>query len=165
MSMRTDPEGTPGQLKQLHLGGPFEEMMNKAIRNEITPAEFLVTLLEKQQELQIALHGNGSNPNGLMEPVTRQPDASIKDNAFALIVEVIEIVAEVNWKNWKQSPSQVREIDRRALLLEIVDAFQFLANIINSAGFSAQDIASGYAEKLVENYRRLEQVKAANGSK
>lgn len=141
---------------QLPLPGPFESMMEKAIKGELTPEQFLLVLLQKQAELQASLGQPTRNP------VTRMPDVSIKENALALIVEAVEIMAEVNWKTWKQSPAQIHEIDRHKLLLEVVDAFQFIANIVNEAGFTAQDIASGYAEKLTINYQRLAAVKKAN---
>ena len=111
---------------------------------------FLVTLLTEQKTLQVRL--GDPMRNGCV----KLPDTAIKENVLALIVEATEILAEVNWKPWKILPSQVKEVDREKLLFEIVDAFQFLANILNEAGFSAQDLADAYAAKLQENYRRRE---------
>ena len=116
----------------------------------ISPTQFLNTLLTEQERLQ----GRLGDP--MRTGAVKLPDSAIKENVLALIVEATEILAEVNWKPWKMLPSQVKTIDRQKLLFEIVDAFQFLANILNEAGFSAQDLADAYAAKLQENYRRRE---------
>lgn len=99
-------------------------------------------ILKRQRVLNDAM-GNPMRENG--EP--------IKENVIALSVEVIEVLNEINWKPWKKTK---KEVDKEALLFELVDVIQFWANIVNEAGFTADDIGSAYSEKLGINQGRID---------
>lgn len=99
-------------------------------------------LLNKQAHLQKKM----GNPMG-------EGEEALKENALALIVEVTEMLNEINWKPWKETK---KEINQEALLYEIVDILQFMGNIINAAGITAEALEDAYRQKLMINTKRIE---------
>jgi dimeric dUTPase (all-alpha-NTP-PPase superfamily) len=91
-------------------------------------------------------------------------DGGVKENMLALIVEATEVLSEVNWKPWKQAEHQLKPVDSEALLTELIDVLQFWANAVNSAGFTHNDVARAYLEKLTVCHNRARTGHAGKGS-
>lgn len=108
------------------------------------------TFLEQQKSLQ----------KHLGYPMGGDMEGAIKENILALIVEATEVLNEINWKPWKK---EKREIDRDALLTELVDVLQFWANAVNAAGFQMIDIHMSYQAKLGECYARASRGETGRG--
>lgn len=103
-------------------------------------------LLRKQRDLQNAM-GNPINQTGDI-------NIGVKENMLALIVEATEVLNEVNWKPWKPKHRH-KVINKTALITELTDCLQFVANAINEAGFSAEHVEVALRSKWVENHERI----------
>lgn len=110
---------------------------------------FLEVLMEEQARLQSRLGLVDFGP--LLQKLT-PTDVTVAYNLLALIVEAVEVLQEINWKPWKWRKPRV--VNRAALLSELVDITQFWANIVNTIGFTPEEIKAAYREKLVINYQR-----------
>lgn len=105
----------------------------------------LQKLLEQQKELQQLL----GNPMGTGV-------ACVKENALALIREVVEVLDEVPSKPWHQDENPM---DFECILLELVDVLMFWMNIVNEMGFTAEDLMSGHECKITSAKMRFGNVK------
>lgn len=101
----------------------------------------LQKLLDKQKELQREL----GNPMGT-------GIASIKENALALMREVVEVLDECPSKPWHEDENPM---DFEKVLLELVDVLMFWMNLVSDLGFTAEDIANGHKHKLESARRRF----------
>jgi len=71
-----------------------------------------------------------------------------------LIVEATEVLDEINWKPWKKT---TKRINHQKLREEIIDILQFWGNIVNSAGFTAEEMEREYARKYQICLKRIEE--------
>lgn len=78
--------------------------------------------------------------------------SAVKESMLALIVEATEVLNEINWKPWKP---RTQPIDRDRLLIELIDVLQFWGNAVNAAGFTEEEVARCYQEKLAVCYQRI----------
>lgn len=104
-----------------------------------------MNLLENMLDSQRALQEAMGSPMGT-------GDAAIKENLFALIVEVTEALDEINWKPWR---ARDKIIDREKLAEELVDVLQFWLNAASAAGLTAPKIAETYYRKLRVCHERI----------
>ena len=74
----------------------------------------------------------------------------IQKQTLAMLSEMAELIAEVNFKWWKNP----KEIDERAVKEEIVDILHFLVSMALSAGMSAKEMFEIYLDKNEENFKR-----------
>lgn len=114
--------------------------------------EILLTIneiLKTQEKLNVAM----GNPMGMGQK-------GVKENVLAAIVELVEVLDEINWKSWKL---EAKPVDRQKLLTEMTDVLQFWANMINCAGFTAEDVAESLSKKWVENHQRITKGEVTRG--
>jgi dimeric dUTPase (all-alpha-NTP-PPase superfamily) len=83
----------------------------------------------------------------------------IQREVLAIISELGELLAEVNFKWWKNP----RPVDTDAVKEELVDILHFFVSMCLKAGFSAEDIYQAYLEKNQENFRRQAGLSAKEG--
>ena len=78
--------------------------------------------------------------------------ASLKDNSFAIVVELAETSVEFSWKHWaKDDPF----VNRDRVLEELVDVGHFLANMLVAIGVTDAEWAVAYQDKQEKNRRRM----------
>ncbi|NLA59184.1 MAG: dUTPase [Firmicutes bacterium] len=83
-----------------------------------------------------------------LEDVT--PEIWIQREILAIVAELGELLAEVNFKWWKNP----QPVNRDAVKEELVDILHFFVSMCLKAGFDAGEIYQGYLEKNRENFRR-----------
>lgn len=83
----------------------------------------------------------------------------IQKESLAIISELAELLNEVNFKWWKNP----KEIDREAVVEEIVDILHFFVSMCLKAGISADELFQAYIRKNEENFRRQEGTSAKKG--
>lgn len=90
------------------------------------------------------------------QPVGERPipeqAASLKDNAFALIMELAEMAVEYKWKPWSIDEPYV---NRERVLKEAVDAGHFLANMLVAIGVTDEEWEEAYQAKQQINRERM----------
>lgn len=74
----------------------------------------------------------------------------IQREVLAIISELGELLAEVNFKWWKNP----KPVDTDAIKEEMIDILHFFVSMCLKAGFSAEDVYQAYLEKNQENFRR-----------
>jgi dimeric dUTPase (all-alpha-NTP-PPase superfamily) len=74
----------------------------------------------------------------------------IQREVLAIVSELGELLAEVNFKWWKNP----KPVDTDAVKEELVDILHFFVSMCLKAGFDAEDIYQAYLEKNQENFRR-----------
>lgn len=74
----------------------------------------------------------------------------IQREVLAIVSELGELLAEVNFKWWKNP----QPVDTDAVKEELVDILHFFVSMCLKAGFDAEDIYQAYLEKNQENFRR-----------
>ena len=74
----------------------------------------------------------------------------IQKQTRAMLSEMAELIAEVNFKWWKNP----KEVDEKAVKEEIVDILHFLVSMALSAGMSAKEMFEIYLNKNEENFKR-----------
>ena len=74
----------------------------------------------------------------------------IQREVLAIVAELGELLAEVNFKWWKNP----QPVDTDAVKEELVDILHFFVSMCLKAGFDAEDIYQAYLEKNQENFRR-----------
>ena len=83
----------------------------------------------------------------------------IQKQTLAMLSEMAELIAEVNFKWWKNP----KEVDERAVKEEIVDILHFLVSMALSAGMSAKEMFEIYLDKNEENFKRQFGTSAKHG--
>ena len=73
-------------------------------------------------------------------------------NFQALVEEVIEAQRCMNWKPWKKTG--FGNVDRAAMLDELVDVAHFVGNILCALGVDDEEWFARYHRKQLENDRR-----------
>ena len=85
----------------------------------------------------------------------RQEGAELANNlvhqGFALIMELAEAFNEVQWKDWAQNRGQ---LNRDAMLGEMVDVGHFIANILVHLGVTDEEWEAAYRGKQERNRAR-----------
>lgn len=127
------------------------------VRSNVRPVMTgsLRQMMARQAELQRALQEAQGNPVS----VTSSNEVKIqyiKDMAFAAEDELHEALAEIGWKPWGTS----RHINRNAFVSELVDTLQFIMNMLFVVGATAGEIEQKHYNKLIVNWRRLEERQA-----
>lgn len=74
----------------------------------------------------------------------------VRDQTLAAADELHEMLAETDWKPWKQGT----EIDTERFTEEAVDLLHFIANLFLVARIDPRDFVVKYAAKIEENYNR-----------
>lgn len=89
------------------------------------------------------------------EKLGRTPEnvsASLKDNSFAISVELAEASIEYSWKHWaKDTPF----VNRERVIKELVDVGHFLGNMLVALDVSDDEWEAAYQEKQEKNRRRM----------
>ena len=83
----------------------------------------------------------------------------IQREILAIVSELGELLAEVNFKWWKNP----KPMDLDAVKEELVDILHFFVSMCLKAGFSAEDIYLAYLEKNQENFKRQAGLSAKKG--
>lgn len=103
--------------------------------------------LESTVTLQRDFFGQGIGDRSVDEIA-----ASIKDNTFAMIIELAEASVEYSWKHWATDDPFV---NRERVLKECVDAGHFLANILVAMGVTDGEWEAAYQAKQEINRERM----------
>lgn len=78
------------------------------------------------------------------------PEEWIQKQTLAMLSELAELIAEVNFKWWKNprpvNPDNVRE--------ELVDILHFFVGMCNRSGMGSEELFSRYIKKNEENFKR-----------
>ena len=83
-----------------------------------------------------------------LEDVT--PEQWIQKQTLAMLSELAELIAEVNFKWWK-NPKPVNSDNVRQ---ELVDILHFFVGMCNRAGMSSEELFARYIKKNEENFKR-----------
>jgi len=100
----------------------------------------LKDMFDKQKELQIKL-GN----TDILYNVQY-----LKDMILASVDELMEVLREIPWKNWKKQ----QEFHKEELKEEIVDVYHFLINISLASGMDYEELHERYMNKNKINHQR-----------
>lgn len=113
-------------------------------RKTMTNKDSLIQMFNKQKEFQKLL-------TGIELPKVNY--TQLNYTMTALIAELGEVLqADKNWKNWKRTKDL--NVDRDALLDEVVDVFHFVINMALYLGYDAQDVIKKFDEKNAVNFER-----------
>ncbi|MDR0426407.1 MAG: dUTPase [Clostridiales bacterium] len=77
-------------------------------------------------------------------------DEWIQKRSLAMLSEISELLAEVNFKWWKNP----KDIDVPAVKEELVDILHFLVGMCLDVGMTAEEMFSIYYDKNKENFDR-----------
>lgn len=111
-------------------------------------ADGLNILLDGQYELQVEAYGVDPTDLGDNDRAN-----FLAWNAYALVDELSEAMAEVGWKPWASS----RHINQSAFAKELVDLLHFFANLCLATGVKGEHLAFAYAEKRERNLERQQE--------
>lgn len=118
----------------------------------MTDGDRLARMLETQDLLQVAYGHVPRMKQG------EERGRYVAEMGFALMVELGEAAAKIDWKSWQTSKDQV---DRELYLIEMIDALHFWMNMIllmRGSNQSYEEFASElfgiYLDKSVRNARR-----------
>ena len=78
------------------------------------------------------------------------PEEWIQKQTLAMLSELAELIAEVNFKWWK-NPRPVSEDNVRE---ELVDILHFFVGMCNRAGMGSEELFGRYIKKNEENFKR-----------
>lgn len=112
----------------------------------------LVTIMEKQRELQTRL---GTNFATMSDEGRAQ---FMRDHRGYMEDEIAEALYEMpNYKMWKDYSSmspEARAVAWQKVRMELVDALHFFVNLLLCAGFTADELCQMYLAKNKENHAR-----------
>lgn len=116
--------------------------------------EMMTTQLELQRE------SYGIEPSGL-----HGEDRAdyIRTMALAAIAEILEAIDETSWKTWTSDQGAI--LNREAYIVEIVDAWHFLMNLLQVVNCSPDEFFNVYLAKAAKNKRRQAEGYAARTRK
>lgn len=98
-------------------------------------------LLNRQKDLQEKL----GQPMGKGVP-------SLKENAYALIVEVTEVINEFNWKPWRKVH---KKVERAKVVEEMADVLIFYMNMCNDLDITEEELYETVKTKQEKVYDRF----------
>lgn len=78
--------------------------------------------------------------------------ASLKDNSFAIVVELAESSVEYKWKHWSVDDPYV---NRERVVQELVDVGHFLANMLVALEVTDEEWQALYMKKQQINRDRM----------
>lgn len=78
------------------------------------------------------------------------PEEWIQKQTLAMLSELAELIAEVNFKWWKNP----KPVDRDNVKEELVDILHFFVGMCNRSGMGSEELFSRYIKKNEENFRR-----------
>lgn len=78
------------------------------------------------------------------------PEQWIQKQTLAMLSELAELIAEVNFKWWK-NPKPVNADNVRE---ELVDILHFFVGMCNRAGMGSEELFARYIKKNEENFKR-----------
>ncbi len=78
------------------------------------------------------------------------PDQWIQKETLAMLSEMAELIAEVNFKWWKNP----KEINYDNVKDELVDIFHFFMGMCLKVGMDADELLKRYISKNEENFKR-----------
>lgn len=107
-------------------------------------------ILEQQAHLQTFLLG--------IHPIdleSKEKAQYIRDQAFALVAEIVEAVDETHWKPWATPPADGQIVPNLPRFVgELADVYIFLMNLMLMAGVSSSDLSKAVEEKQKKNLNR-----------
>ena len=83
-----------------------------------------------------------------MQDVT--PEEWIQKQTLAMLSELAELIAEVNFKWWKNPKPVVTDNVRE----ELVDILHFFVGMCNRSGMGSEELFARYIKKNEENFKR-----------
>ncbi len=78
------------------------------------------------------------------------PEQWIQKQTLAMVSELAELIAEVNFKWWKNP----KEINYSAVKEELIDILHFFVGMCNRVGMTSDEMFRIYIDKNEENFRR-----------
>ncbi len=87
------------------------------------------------------------------------PDQWIQKETLAMLSEMAELIAEVNFKWWKNP----KEIDYNNVKDELVDVFHFFMSMCLKVGMDADELLKRYISKNEENFKRQQGLSEKEG--
>ena len=124
---------------------PGEETYNSFLEAQ-RPWRWLASTVELQRE------AFGHDPLLVSEDIEKLC-ASLKDNTFQAIRELMEASLEFKSKDWSVDPPYV---NRTPLVVELVDAAHFIANMLVNLRVTDEEWEALYRMKQDRNRRRME---------
>ena len=82
----------------------------------------------------------------LLDPMGPDELTKIKENAFAIMNELSELIAEYPWKPWKTYDTNFVR-NRQRVIEEAVDIFKFFCNILNVENITEEEFDKAWLEK------------------
>lgn len=106
--------------------------------------------LRQMMELQFTLQRELGTDIEKMTPTELM--AFVREQVLACEDELHEALQETGWKTWAKNP----HINEEAFRAELIDAWQFLMNLMWVAGMTPEMLFVGHAKKVTKNRIRNE---------
>ena len=78
------------------------------------------------------------------------PEEWIQKQTLAMLSELAQLIAEVNFKWWKNPKTEVTDNVRE----ELVDILHFFVGMCNRSGMGSEELFARYIKKNEENFKR-----------
>lgn len=78
------------------------------------------------------------------------PEEWIQKQTLAMLSELAELIAEVNFKWWKNP----KPVDTDNVREELVDVLHFFVGMCNRSGMGSEELFARYIKKNEENFKR-----------
>lgn len=95
--------------------------------------------------------------NRNLEDIT--PEEWIQKQTLAMLSELAELIAEVNFKWWKNP----KPVNRDNVKEELVDILHFFVGMCNRSGMDGDELFARYVKKNEENFKRQYGTSAKEG--
>ena len=79
-----------------------------------------------------------------------KPEEWIQKQTLAMLSELAELIAEVNFKWWKNP----KEVNYPAVKEELIDILHFFVGMCNRVGMTSEEMFNIYINKNEENFKR-----------
>lgn len=79
-----------------------------------------------------------------------KPEQWIQKQTLAMLSELAELIAEVNFKWWKNP----KEVNYPAVKEELIDILHFFVGMCNRVGMTSEEMFNIYINKNEENFKR-----------
>lgn len=87
------------------------------------------------------------------------PEQWIQKQTLAMLSELAELIAEVNFKWWKNA----KPVDENNVREELVDILHFFVGMCNRSGMGSEELFARYIKKNEENFKRQYGTSAKQG--
>jgi hypothetical protein len=104
--------------------------------------------LRQMMDLQIDLQRQLGVDIEQMSPTELM--AFVREQTLACADELHEALQETGWKTWAKNP----HVNTEAFRAELIDAWQFLMNLMWVAGMTPEMLYAGHARKVAKNFDR-----------